>query len=98
MSDLPRRIVRSIAGGAARDVRADRRNEPDRRGADLLRDPFSVVPLLEDAFRPTVPTESSLSRHVIVCADAPREAGLQADLRDACAPRCFLLRTTSKFQ
>lgn len=52
--------------------------------------PFFVVPLLEDAFRTTVPTESSLSGHVIVCADAPRETALQAELGDAGAPSLFV--------
>lgn len=44
--------------------------------------PFFVVPLLEETLRTTVPTESSLSDHVIVCADSPRETPLRAELED----------------
>jgi Trk K+ transport system NAD-binding subunit len=42
--------------------------------------PFFLVPLLEDAIQRNVPTESSLSGHVIVCADSPRETPLRAEL------------------
>jgi len=44
--------------------------------------PFFLVPLLEETLRTTVPTESSLSDHVIVCADSPRETPLRAELDD----------------
>lgn len=42
--------------------------------------PFFLIPLLEDAIQRSVPTESSLSGHVIVCADSSRETPLRAEL------------------
>jgi Trk K+ transport system NAD-binding subunit len=52
--------------------------------------PFFVVPLLEDALRTTVPTDSSLSGHVVVCADSPRETPLRAELDEVTAEPLFV--------
>lgn len=54
--------------------------------------PFFLVPLLEDALRADVPTESSLSGHVIVCADSTRETPLRAELDEVDVPSLFLKR------
>ncbi|MFC7059486.1 potassium channel family protein [Halovenus salina] len=44
--------------------------------------PFFVVPLLEDALRTEIPSQSSLTGHVIVCADSPREGALRSELEE----------------
>jgi len=52
--------------------------------------PFFIVPLLENVFRTTAPTTTSLSEHVIVCADSARETALRDELDDAGVPSLFV--------
>jgi len=52
--------------------------------------PFFVVPLLESVFRTTAPTTTSLSEHVIVCADSSRETALRDELDAAGVPSLFV--------
>jgi len=54
--------------------------------------PFFAVPFLERIVRTAAPTESSLSDHVIVCADSPRETALRAEMDDAGIPSLFVKR------
>jgi Trk K+ transport system NAD-binding subunit len=58
--------------------------------------PFFLVPLLEDAFESDVPTESTLSDHVVVCADSPRETALQAELDERDVPALFVKRDANR--
>jgi Trk K+ transport system NAD-binding subunit len=52
--------------------------------------PFFLVPLLEDALQTGVPTESTLSGHVLVCADSPRETALRDELDSVDASALFV--------
>lgn len=52
--------------------------------------PFFLVPLLEGVFETTAPTTTSLSGHVVVCADSPRETALQAELAPVGVPSLFV--------
>jgi Trk K+ transport system NAD-binding subunit len=54
--------------------------------------PFFVVPLLEDALHSEVPMERSLSGHVIVCADSPRESALRSELAEMNVEPLFVKR------
>jgi Trk K+ transport system NAD-binding subunit len=60
--------------------------------------PFFIIPLLEDAITPEIPTETALTDHIIVCTDSVRETAHRQELVDRDVPILFLKRDADEVQ